>query len=73
MTVQKIIKVGSMEIEKGVCVVDFNLVSSVGRQEITHNLAYKILDSEHTGNVKIENDNMISFKHGIISMELYKK
>ena len=67
-----IIKIGDIEIQKGLCTLDFNLISSeTGRNKITHSRAYELLTSEYTKNVKQVNENKVSFEHGIIEFELY--
>jgi hypothetical protein len=70
---EKIIKVGTIEVQERSCMVGFNVyceLSTMSCMEITHNTLYKLLDSA-TG-VK-QDGNAIVFKQGIVEFRAYPR
>jgi hypothetical protein len=71
---EKIIKVGNVEVIKGLCLVEFNVYCELDEMKpmsVSHHKLYELLDTS-TEVKKISNStNGISFKQGIIKFEAY--
>lgn len=73
---QRIIKVNGVEVQQGVCVVDFVIESDITEQkDVTHAVLYKLLDT--ATNVKgLTNWNssaFVEFEQGAITFIAYKR